>query len=81
MLAATRHHAGSLDKVNRVVRPGVPTATEGDFREHPSVADTASELLGQVFGEENLSTRIVLGMVSLLLGVPIELEVILEVTP
>jgi enamine deaminase RidA (YjgF/YER057c/UK114 family) len=81
VLAAARHHAGSLDKVSRVVRLGVFIATDGDFREHPQVADAASELLVQVFGEEKISTRIVLGVASLPLGMPVELEVIFEVTP
>ena len=81
VLAAARHHLGSLDKISRVVRLGVSIATDGDFREHPNVADAASEMLVQVFGEEKLSTRIVLGVASLPLGMPIELEVIFEVTP
>ena len=80
-LSAARYYLGSLDKVSRVVRLGVSVATEGDFREHPSVADAASDMLVHVFGEENLSTRIVLGVASLPLGMPIELEVIFEVTP
>ena len=81
VLSAARHHLGSLDKVSRVVRLGVSIATEGDFREHPTVADAASELLVHVFGEEHLSTRVVLGVASLPLGMPIELEVLFEVTP
>jgi len=81
VLSAAQHHLGSLDKVSRMVRLGVSIATEGDFREHPSVADAASEMLVHVFGEEKLSTRLVLGVASLPLGMPIELEVIFEVTP
>lgn len=80
-LSVARHHLGSLDKVSRVVRLGVSIATAGDFREHPTVADAASDLLVHVFGEEKRSTRIVLGVASLPLGMPIELEVIFEVTP
>jgi enamine deaminase RidA (YjgF/YER057c/UK114 family) len=81
VLSAARHHLGSLDKISHVVRLGVSIATDGDFREHPKVADAASEMLVQVFGEEKISTRIVLGVASLPLGMPIELEVIFEVTP
>jgi enamine deaminase RidA (YjgF/YER057c/UK114 family) len=80
VLAAARHHC-SLDKVSRVVRLGVSIATDGAFREHPQVADAASEILVQVFGEEKISTRIVLGVASLPLGMPVELEVIFEVAP
>jgi enamine deaminase RidA (YjgF/YER057c/UK114 family) len=78
-LSAARAHFGSLDKVTRVAKLGVYIATEGDFREHPKVADGASEMLVNVFGEEKLSGRIVLGVASLPLGLPIELELVLEV--
>ena len=78
-LSAAKAYLGSLDKVTRVVKLGVYIATEGDFREHPKVADGASEMLLKVFGEEKLSGRIVLGVASLPLGVPIELELVLEV--
>jgi len=49
-LAVARQHLGSLDKVTRIVRLGVSVATVGDVREHPKVADGASELLQDVFG-------------------------------
>ncbi|TAU00530.1 RidA family protein [Rhizobium ruizarguesonis] len=78
-LAAARDYLGSLDRVVRVVKLGVYIATEGDFRDHPKVADGASEMQLAVFGEEKLSGRVVLGVASLPLGVPIELELVLEV--
>ncbi|MBB3160308.1 RidA family protein [Rhizobium laguerreae] len=78
-LAAAREYLGSLDRVAKVVKLGVYIATEGDFRDHPKVADGASEMLLQVFGEDKLSGRIVLGVASLPLGVPIELELVLEI--
>ncbi|MBB4441068.1 MULTISPECIES: RidA family protein [Rhizobium] len=78
-LAAARDYLGSLNSVVRVVKLGVYIATEGDFRDHPKVADGASEMLLAVFGEEKLSGRVVLGVASLPLGVPIELELVLEV--
>ncbi|TIW26874.1 MAG: RidA family protein, partial [Mesorhizobium sp.] len=78
-LSAARAFLGSLDKVTRVAKLGVYIATAGDFKEHPRVADGASEMLLKAFGEEKLSGRIVLGVASLPLGVPIELELVLEV--
>ncbi|MGO7985879.1 RidA family protein [Rhizobium leguminosarum] len=78
-LAAAREYLGSLDRVAKVVKLGVYIATEGDFRDHPKVADGASEMLLAVFGEDKLSGRIVLGVSSLPLGVPIELELVLEI--
>jgi len=79
-LAVTRQHLGSLDKVVRVVRLGVSLATSGDFREHPKVADGASSLLEDVFGKERNPCRLVVGVISLPLGTPAELELIFEVS-
>ena len=78
-LALAKQHLGSLDKVTRVVRLGVSLVTTADFREHPKVADAASELFVSVFGSDKTSTRLVLGMASLPVGVCVVLEVILEV--
>jgi enamine deaminase RidA (YjgF/YER057c/UK114 family) len=78
-LALAREHLKSLDKVKQVVRLGVFLVTTPDFREHPKVADAASELLVSVFGPDKVSTRLVLGMATLPLGLCVELEIILEV--
>lgn len=78
-LAAAKAHLGSLDRVTRVIRLGVYIATSGDFIHQPKVADAASELLRDVFGVDKTSVRMVMGVASLPLGVPVVLDVILEV--
>jgi enamine deaminase RidA (YjgF/YER057c/UK114 family) len=78
-LAVAKKELGSLDRVSRVVRLGVYVAATAEFVEHPKVADAASELLRDVFGEGTVSSRLVFGVASLPLGSPVELEVILEV--
>jgi enamine deaminase RidA (YjgF/YER057c/UK114 family) len=78
-IALAKEHLGSLNKVKRVVRLGVSLVTTQDFREHPKVADAASELFVRVFGADKTSTRLVLGMATLPLGMCVEVEVILEV--
>jgi enamine deaminase RidA (YjgF/YER057c/UK114 family) len=78
-LSAAKAHLGSLDKVTGVAKLGVYIATEGDFRDHPKIADGASELLVKVFGAGMLSSRVVLGVASLPLGLPIEIELVFEV--
>jgi enamine deaminase RidA (YjgF/YER057c/UK114 family) len=78
-LAVARQHLGSLDRVKRIVRLGVFVSTSGDVRDHPKVADGASDLLQDVFGPDKNPTRLVYGVASLPLGVPVELEVIFEV--
>jgi enamine deaminase RidA (YjgF/YER057c/UK114 family) len=79
VLTTARKHLGSLDRVTRIVKLGVSVATSGDFREHPKVADGASELLQDVFGKDKNPCRLVYGVASLPLGTPVELEVIFEV--
>jgi enamine deaminase RidA (YjgF/YER057c/UK114 family) len=78
-LALAKKHLGSLDRVSRVVRLGVYVAATPTFTHHAQVADGASELLRDVLGEETVSSRLVIGVASLPLGSPVELEVILEV--
>ncbi|MGA3222541.1 MAG: RidA family protein [Acidobacteriaceae bacterium] len=78
-LAAAKKHLGSLDRVTRVVRLGVFISTYGDFYDQPRVADAASDLFRDVFGSEKLPVRMVIGVASLPLGMPVELEVIFEV--
>jgi len=78
VLAVARKHLGSLDRVTRMVRltaflVGVVEA------EQPKVADGASELFRDVFGAQRMSVRSVIGVASLPLGMPVELEVTMEV--
>jgi enamine deaminase RidA (YjgF/YER057c/UK114 family) len=80
VLAVARQHLGSLDRISRVVRLGVYIATARDFSDHVTVADAASELLRDILGKDKMSTRLVFGVESLPLGVPVELEVIFEVS-
>jgi enamine deaminase RidA (YjgF/YER057c/UK114 family) len=79
VLAAAKAHLGSLDRVTRVVRLGVFIATSGDFFDHPRVADAVSDLFRDVFGVEKTSVRVIIGVASLPLGVPVGVDVIFEV--
>jgi enamine deaminase RidA (YjgF/YER057c/UK114 family) len=78
-LALAREHLGSLDRVRRVVRLGVSLVTTPEFREHPKVADAASELMASIFGPDKTSTRLVFGMASLPAGASVVLESIFEI--
>ena len=78
-LSVARRHVGSLDKVTRVVKLTAYLAAAGDFTSHAKVADGASELLRDVFSEEKLPVRMVLGVASLPLGVPVVVEIVFEV--
>jgi enamine deaminase RidA (YjgF/YER057c/UK114 family) len=78
VLAVAKQHLGSLDKIARVVRLGVYIAAAGDRPDLVKIADAASQLLRDVFGEDRMSSRLVFGVETLPLGVPVELEVIFE---
>lgn len=78
-LALARQQLGTLDRIRRAVRIGVSIASSANLREHPRVADGASECLLEVLGPERIPSRLVLGVCSLPLGSPIELELIFEI--
>ena len=78
-LAAAKEYLGSLDRVARVVRFSIFIATAGDFFDQPRIADAISDLFRDIFGIEKIPVRLVIGVASLPLGMPVELEVIFEV--
>jgi enamine deaminase RidA (YjgF/YER057c/UK114 family) len=77
-LAAAKHHLGTLERIKRVVRLGVFMVTAGSAVDQPGVADGASDLLRDIFGDASLPVRSVIGVASLPLGVPVEVEIIFE---
>ena len=79
-LSAAKEHLGSLDRVTRIIGVRVYLGTSGDTDvNQPVIADAASELLRDVFGEDKISVRSVIGVASLPLGLPVMLEVTFEV--
>lgn len=78
-LAALRDELGSLDAVKRIVKATVFVSAVEGFTEHPQVANGASDLLVEVFGQEGKHARSAVGCASLPLGVPVEVELIAEV--
>jgi enamine deaminase RidA (YjgF/YER057c/UK114 family) len=78
-LGIAKQYLGSLDRIARVVRIGVMLVTSLEFSEQPKTADAASELFRDVFGNDRIPARLVYGVASLPLGMPVELDVIFEV--
>lgn len=78
-LAAIRAEIGSLDAVKRVVKAVVFVAATSDFTGQPQVANGASELLGEVFGDAGRHARSAVGVASLPLDAPVEVELVVEV--
>ncbi|MCA9299991.1 MAG: RidA family protein, partial [Phycisphaerales bacterium] len=78
-LAVLRQEIGDLALVRRVVRLGCFVASEPGFTGQPSIANGASELMLEVFGEAGRHARAAVGSVALPLGVPVEIEFLFEV--
>ena len=79
LLAVMRAELGSLDKVKRVVKVlGMVNATP-EFEDQPKVINGCSDLFVQVLGEKGKHARSAVGMGSLPMGIPVEIEVIVEV--
>jgi enamine deaminase RidA (YjgF/YER057c/UK114 family) len=78
-LAVAQQHLGDLDRVKKLVRLSVALATTGQFVEHATVADGASDLFVQLFGAENGHVRMVYGVQSLPIGTPVVVEVIFDI--
>ena len=78
-LAAAASVVGGIDNVARVVKVVGFVASTQDFADHPAVVNGASELLLEVFGDAGRHARSAVGVASLPRGVPVEVELILEV--
>ncbi|MEJ3651881.1 RidA family protein [Actinomycetes bacterium KLBMP 9759] len=80
LLAQLRAAAGSLDAVARIVKVTVFVASTPEFTQQPQVANGTSELLVEVFGDAGAHARSAVGVASLPLNTPVEIEAIAELT-
>ena len=79
LLATVRANLGSLDKVRRVVKVlGMVNSADG-FGDQPKVINGFSDLMVEVFGDNGRHARSAVGMAELPSGIPVEIEMILEV--
>ena len=76
LLAQMKAALGSLDRVGRVVKLGVFVNSTTDFVDQPKVANGASELMQQVFGDAGKHARSAVGVAVLPLGVAVEVDAI-----
>ncbi len=68
-----------LDKIVRIVRLGCFVACDPSFSDPPKVANGASELVVELFGDRGKHARAAVGCASLPLDVPVEIEMTVEV--
>ncbi len=78
-LAAVKQHLGDLDRLRKLVKLTVLMATTEPFVEHAAVAEGASRLFVQIFGEQAGHVRLVYGVQSLPIGAPVVVETVFEI--
>jgi len=71
---------GDFSKVKRVVKLLSMVNSTADFTEHPQVANGCSDLLVEIFGDNGRHARSAVGMANLPGNIPVEIEVIIEVS-
>ena len=81
LLAQIKAALGSLDRVERIVKLGVFVNSAGSFTDQPKVANGASELMKDVFGEAGRHARSAVGVAVLPLGVAVEVDAIVAIRP
>lgn len=79
LMAALREHLGSLDKVKNIVKVQAFVNSKTGFQEQHIVANAASQLLYEVFGESGRHARTAVGTNQLPMDAPVEIEAIVEV--
>ena len=79
LLAQIKAALGSLDRVERIVKLGVFVNSTPVFTDQPKVANGASELMQDVFGEAGRHARSAVGVAVLPLGVAVEVDAIVAV--
>jgi enamine deaminase RidA (YjgF/YER057c/UK114 family) len=80
LLAVLKQELGSLRRVRRVVKVLGMVNAVPEFGDHPYVINGCSDLLVEVFGENGRHARSAVGMSSLPMNIPIEIEMIVEIS-
>ena len=78
-VAALASVLGGPDHIARIVKTTVFVASAPDFTQQPAVANGASDLLVALFGDEGRHTRSAVGVASLPMDAPVEVELICQV--
>lgn len=77
-LAAAAEVAGGLDRITRIVKLVVFVSSAPGFTGQPAVANGASQLMGEIFGEAGVHVRSAVGVAVLPLDAAVELELVVE---
>ena len=80
ILASLKNELGNLDRVSRIVKLLCLVNSAPDFTDHPLVANGASDLLVEIFGDRGRHSRSAVGLAALPGNVCIEVEMVIEVS-
>ena len=81
VLATIKSAIGELDRVRRFVKVLGMVNSTPDFTETPEVVNAFSDLITEVFGDRGRHARSAVGVSTLPMGIPIEVETIVELEP
>ena len=79
ILAQAKAALGDLERIGRIVKISVFVASTPDFTEQHLVANGASDFLVEVLGDKGRHARSAVGMASLPLDAPVEIEAVIEI--
>ena len=78
-LSVIKGEIGNLDNISNVIKLTVFVSSAEGFINHPQVANGASDLIKEIFGENGKHVRSAVGVAELPLGAPVEIEMIVKV--
>ncbi len=78
-LAAVASQAGGIDHVRQILKLTVFVASAPDFTGQPGIANGASELVAEIFGDAGVHVRSAVGVAVLPMDAPVEIEMVAEV--
>ena len=78
-LSVIRNEIESLDKIDRVIKLTVFVNSADGFINHPQVANGASDLIKEIFGENGKHVRSAVGVAELPLNAPVEIDMIVKI--
>ena len=78
-LAVLKNELGDLKRVKRIVKVLGMVNSDPSFTQQPAVVNGYSDLMVAVFGEKGKHARSAVGMNTLPGGIPVEVEVVIEI--
>ena len=79
LISTLKHALGDLDRIKRVVKVVGFVNSSADFTDQPAVVNGASDFFVEVFGDKGKHARSAVGMVQLPGGIPVEVEMVVEI--